>query len=699
MDVKATLGQVKQLRLSSFKGIGTPMLVLAALAMIVLPIPPFLLDVLFSFNIALALIVLLVAIYTDRPLDFAAFPTVLLVATLLRLALNVASTRVVLLEGHNGGDAAGKVIEAFGSVVIGGNYAVGLVVFIILIIINFAVVTKGAGRIAEVSARFTLDAMPGKQMAIDADLNAGIINQDQARTRRAEVTREADFYGAMDGASKFVKGDAIAGIMILVINILGGFIIGIVQHGLTFSQAVEIYTLLTIGDGLVAQIPGLLLSIAAALMVTRQNESGDMGQMLISQMFDSHKSLSIAAGVLFVMGIVPGMPHMAFLGFAAITGGAAYFVYKRNEAKRTKALEQVKTGPTEKLEREPKELSWDDVHHVDTIGLEVGYRLIPLVDKGQGGELLSRIKGVRKKLSQELGFLVPAVHIRDNLDLSPNAYRISLMGVVVGEADIRHDCELAINPGQVYGKLDGIETRDPAFGLEAVWIAPELREHAQTLGYTVVDAATVVATHISQILTNNAAKLLGYEEVQQLMDMLAKHSPKLVDGFIPDVMPLGNVVKVMQNLLNEGVSVRDLRTIVQTLLEYGTKSNDTEVLTAAVRIALKRMIVQEISGPELEIPVITLAPELEQMLHQSMQATGGDGPNIEPGLAERMQQSLADAAQKQEMVGQPAILLTSGMLRATLSRFVKYTIPNLRVISYQEIPDEKQIRIVSAVGQ
>ncbi|WP_133178835.1 flagellar biosynthesis protein FlhA [Shewanella decolorationis] len=699
MDVKATLGQVKQLRLSSFKGIGTPMLVLAALAMIVLPIPPFLLDVLFSFNIALALIVLLVAIYTDRPLDFAAFPTVLLVATLLRLALNVASTRVVLLEGHNGGDAAGKVIEAFGSVVIGGNYAVGLVVFIILIIINFAVVTKGAGRIAEVSARFTLDAMPGKQMAIDADLNAGIINQDQARTRRAEVTREADFYGAMDGASKFVKGDAIAGIMILVINILGGFIIGIVQHGLTFSQAVEIYTLLTIGDGLVAQIPGLLLSIAAALMVTRQNESGDMGQMLISQMFDSHKSLSIAAGVLFVMGIVPGMPHMAFLGFAAITGGAAYFVYKRNEAKRTKALEQVKTGPTEKLDREPKELSWDDVQHVDTIGLEVGYRLIPLVDKGQGGELLSRIKGVRKKLSQELGFLVPAVHIRDNLDLSPNAYRISLMGVVVGEADIRHDCELAINPGQVYGKLDGIETRDPAFGLEAVWIAPELREHAQTLGYTVVDAATVVATHISQILTNNAAKLLGYEEVQQLMDMLAKHSPKLVDGFIPDVMPLGNVVKVMQNLLNEGVSVRDLRTIVQTLLEYGTKSNDTEVLTAAVRIALKRMIVQEISGPELEIPVITLAPELEQMLHQSMQATGGDGPNIEPGLAERMQQSLADAAQKQEMVGQPAILLTSGMLRATLSRFVKYTIPNLRVISYQEIPDEKQIRIVSAVGQ
>ncbi|QTE92111.1 flagellar biosynthesis protein FlhA [Shewanella algae] len=699
MDVKATLGQLRQVKPANFKGVGTPLLVLATLAMIVLPMPAFLLDILFSFNIALALVVLLVAVYTQRPLDFAAFPTVLLVATLLRLALNVASTRVVLLEGHNGGDAAGKVIEAFGSVVIGGNYAVGLVVFLILIIINFAVVTKGAGRISEVSARFTLDAMPGKQMAIDADLNAGILNQEQARVRREEVTREADFYGSMDGASKFVKGDAIAGILILVINILGGFIIGIVQHGLSFSQAVEIYTLLTIGDGLVAQIPGLLLSIAAALMVTRQNESGDMGQQVVQQMFDNPKSLLIASAVLFVMGIVPGMPHLAFLTFALLASVGAFFIYKRNEKNKQQALELAKKGPTEKSLNEPKELSWDDVRHVDTIGLEVGYRLIPLVDKGQGGELLGRIKGVRKKLSQELGFLVPAVHIRDNLDLSPNAYRISLMGVASGEAEVRHDCELAINPGQVFGKLDGIETKDPAFGLDAVWIAPELREHAQTLGYTVVDAATVVATHLSQLLTNNASKLLGYEEVQQLLDMLAKHSPKLVDGFIPDVMTLGNVVKVMQNLLNEGVSIRDLRTIVQTLLEYGPKSNDTEVLTAAVRIALKRMIVQEIAGPELEIPVITLAPELEQMLHQSMQATGGEGPNIEPGLAERMQQSLAGAAQKQEMVGQPAILLTSGMLRSTLSRFVKHTIPNLRVISYQEVPDEKQIRIVSAVGQ
>ncbi len=699
MDVKATLGQFKQINAAGFKGIGTPLLVLAAMAMIILPMPALLLDTLFSFNIALALIVLLVAIYTDRPLDFAAFPSVLLIATLLRLALNVASTRIVLLEGHNGGDAAGKVIEAFGSVVIGGNYAVGLVVFIILIIINFVVVTKGAGRIAEVSARFTLDAMPGKQMAIDADLNAGIINQEQARERRKEVTQEADFYGAMDGASKFVKGDAIAGIMILIINIIGGFVIGMMQHGLDLSSAVEIYTLLTIGDGLVAQIPGLLLSIAAALMVTRQNESGDMGKMMMSQMFDNHKSLMIAASLLLVMGLVPGMPHFAFLSFALFTAGAAYLIYRRNKQKQRQETEAAKTSPAQKESAEPKELGWDDVRHVDTIGLEVGYRLIPLVDKSQDGELLTRIKGVRKKLSQELGFLVPAVHIRDNLDLSPNTYQISLMGVVVGESEIRHDSELAINPGQVYGKLDGIEAKDPAFGLDAVWIAPEQREHAQTLGYTVVDAATVVATHISQLLTNNASTLLGYEEVQQLLDILQKQSPKLVDGLIPEVMPLGIVVKVMQNLLHEGVSVRDLKTIVQTLLEYGPKSQDAEVLTAAVRIALKRMIVQEIAGPEAEIPVITLAPELEQMLHQSMQATGGDGPNIEPGLAERMQKSLNDASQQQELAGQPAILLTSGMLRSTLSRFVKHTIPSLRVISYQEVPDEKQIRIVSAVGQ
>ncbi|WP_240464868.1 flagellar biosynthesis protein FlhA [Paraferrimonas sp. SM1919] len=680
------------------QALGAPLVVVAALAMVVLPMPALLLDILFSFNIALALVVLLVSVYTLRPLDFAAFPTVLLIATLLRLALNVASTRVVLLEGHNGGDAAGSVIEAFGSVVIGGNYAVGLIVFLILIIINFVVVTKGAGRISEVSARFTLDAMPGKQMAIDADLNAGIINQEQAKLRREEVTKEADFYGAMDGASKFVKGDAIAGILILIINILGGFVIGMAQHDLSLNDAVEIYTLLTIGDGLVAQIPGLLLSIAAALMVTRQNESGQMGQMVFSQMFSDPKALYIAAAVMALMGLVPGMPHFAFLFLALLAVACGYWITKKNQQQQTIEQEQQKQLPANNP-ASSKELSWDDVRHIETIGLEVGYRLIPLVDKAQQGELLARIKGVRKKLSQELGFLVPAVHIRDNLDLAPNHYRINLMGVAVGEAEIRHDCELAINPGQVFGSVEGQVTTDPAFGLEAVWIAPELKERASSLGYTVVDAATVVATHISQVLTNNASQLLGYEEVQQLLDMLKEKSPKLVEGLVPDLLSLGVVVKVMQNLLFEGVSVRDVRTIVQTLLEYGHKSQDPEVLTAAVRIALKRMIVQELGGPELEIPVITLAPELEQILHQSMQANGSEGPNIEPSLAEHIQKTLANATSQQELAGQPAILLTSGMLRATLSRFVKHTITSLRVISYQEVPDDKQIKIVAVVGQ
>lgn len=704
MDIKAKLSQVANDNVAILKGVATPLLVLATLAMIVLPMPTFLLDTLFAFNISLSLVVLLVAIYALRPLDFAAFPSVLLIATLLRLALNVASTRLVLLEGHEGGDAAGKVIEAFGSVVIGGNYAVGLVVFLILVIINFAVVTKGAGRISEVSARFTLDAMPGKQMAIDADLNAGIIDQDQARDRRAEVTKEADFYGSMDGASKFVKGDAIAGILILVINILGGFVIGMVQHGLSFSQAVEIYTLLTIGDGLVAQIPSLLLSIAAALMVTRQNESEEMGTIVYRQMLGNPKALFVSGGLLFIMGIVPGMPHVAFLSMAVLSLGIGYYLYRSNQTEKESALVASgaggAAGTNAAAKAEPvKELGWDDVNQVDVIGLEVGYRLIPLVDVGQNGELLSRIKGVRKKLSQEYGFLVPAVHIRDNLDLNANSYRISLMGVTIGEAEIRHDCELAINPGQVFGNVEGVPTTDPAFGLEAVWISPEQREHAQTLGYTVVDPATVVATHISQLLTNNASQLLGHEEVQNLLDILTRQYPKLVEGLVPDLLPLGVVVKVMQNLLHEGVPIRDLRTIVQTLVEYAAKSQDSDVLTAAVRISLKRLIIQEINGIEDELAVITLAPDLEQMLHQSMQATGGDAAGMEPGLAERLQSSLATATEQLELEGMPAILLTSGVLRATLSRFVKNTIPGLKVLSYQEIPDDKQIKIVSSVGQ
>lgn len=675
--------------------IGAPVMVLATLAMVILPIPAFLLDLFFTFNIALAMVVLLVTVYTRRPLDFAAFPTVLLISTLLRLALNVASTRVVLLYGHEGSGAAGKVIEAFGSVVIGGNYAVGLVVFMILMIINFMVVTKGAGRISEVSARFTLDALPGKQMAIDADLNAGLIDQDQARTRRQEVTKEADFYGSMDGASKFVKGDAIAGILILFINIIGGLSIGMAQYDLGFQEALQIYTLLTIGDGLVAQIPSLLLSIGAAIMVTRQNTDEDMGQQVVFQMFDNPKALMITAGILGVMGLVPGMPHFAFLLLAIIAGGGAYWIYRKQK----KAAEQPSTpATTEQETTTPKELSWDDVQPVDIIGLEVGYRLIPLVDKDQGGELLERVKGVRKKLSQDFGFLIPAVHIRDNLELTPNSYRITLMGVAVGEAEIRPDMELAINPGQVYGMIEGEPTIDPAFGLEAVWIREEQREHAQALGYTVVDSSTVLATHLSQLLTNNASQLIGHEEVQNLLEMLGRSTPKLVESFVPDQLQLGVVVKVLQNLLNEAVPIRDIRTIVQTLSEYSSKSQEPDILTAAVRISLKRLIVQEINGIEPELPVITLIPELEQILHQTMQASGGESAGIEPGLAERLQSSLSQATQEQELKGEPAVLLTSGVLRSTLAKFVKNTIPSLRVLSYQEVPDEKQIRIVQAVG-
>ncbi|WP_047048132.1 flagellar biosynthesis protein FlhA [Vibrio mexicanus] len=676
--------------------IGAPVMVLATLGMVVLPIPAFILDLSFTFNIALSLVVLLVTVYTRRPLDFAAFPTVLLIATLLRLALNVASTRVVLLYGHEGPGAAGSVIEAFGNVVIGGNYAVGLVVFLILMIINFMVVTKGAGRISEVSARFTLDALPGKQMAIDADLNAGLIDQDQARVRRFEVTKEADFYGSMDGASKFVKGDAIAGILILFINIIGGLTIGMAQYGLGFGEAIQIYTLLTIGDGLVAQIPSLLLSIGAAIMVTRQNTDEDMGQQLKFQMFDNPKALMITACILGVMGIVPGMPHFAFLFLATLAGAGAYWLTRKQK----KAKEEEKNLPatTEQEAAPQKELSWDDVQPVDIIGLEVGYRLIPLVDRDQGGELLERVKGVRKKLSQDFGFLIPAVHIRDNLELTPNSYRITLMGVAVGEAEIRPDQELAINPGQVYGMIEGEPTIDPAFGLEAVWIREEQREHAQALGYTVVDSSTVLATHLSQLLTNNASQLIGHEEVQNLLEMLGRSTPKLVENFVPDQLQLGVVVKVLQNLLNEAIPIRDIRTIVQTLSEYSSKSQEPDILTAAVRISLKRLIVQEINGIEPELPVITLIPELEQILHQTMQASGGESAGIEPGLAERLQASLSQATQEQELKGEPAVLLTSGVLRSTLAKFVKNTIPSLRVLSYQEIPDEKQIRIVQAVG-
>ena len=679
------------------QGIGTPLMLVIMLSMMMLPLPPFLLDIFFTFNIALSLVVLLAVIYSERPLDFAVFPTVILLATLLRLALNVASTRVVLLNGHNGTNAAGQVIESFGEVVIGGNYTVGLVVFIILVVINFVVVTKGAGRVSEVSARFTLDSLPGKQMAIDADLNAGLINQEQAVKRRTDVAQEADFYGSMDGASKFVRGDAVAGILVLVINIVGGLIIGVLQHGMSLTDALHNYILLTIGDGLVAQVPSLVLSTAAAIIVTRVSSAQNMGKEVLSQVFSNPRSLIIASAIIGLIGIIPGMPHVAFILLSAGLAGIAYLFIKqakdKNEEQIVKENELIQT-------KEPavSELSWDDVNPVDVISLEVGYRLIPLVDSAQGGVLLSRIKGVRKKTSQELGFLIPSVHIRDNLDLKPNHYRLSLAGVIMGEAAIHPDRWMAINPGQVFGTLEGITGRDPAFGMDAVWINENQKEQAHTFGYTVVDASTVVATHLSQILELNSQQLLGYEETQQLLDKLAINSPKLVKELVPDGLSLGMVSKVLQGLLIEHIPLTDIRTIVETLAENAPKSKDAEFLISQVRISLSRLITQKISGLNEELPIITLKPELEQLLQNTIQNSGPGGVSFEPGMADKIQNSLAQFAAQQQAKQESSVLVVQPGIRAVLARFVRNISNDFHVLSYQEIPDNKQIRIIGTVG-
>ncbi|WP_297792162.1 flagellar biosynthesis protein FlhA [uncultured Marinobacter sp.] len=721
MDRALVLNNVKTLTRGN---LGIPIMLMGLLGMMILPMPAFMLDVFFTFNITLSIVILLVCVYALRPMEFASFPTVLLVATLLRLALNVASTRIVLLNGHEGGDAAGKVIESFGAVLIGGNYAVGLVVFAILMIINFLVVTKGAGRVSEVSARFTLDAMPGKQMAIDADLNAGLINQEEAKHRRSEIAQEADFYGSMDGASKFVKGDAVAGLLILAINLIGGIAIGMLQHGLDFGTATQNYALLTIGDGLVAQIPSLLLSTSAAIMVTRVTSSQDMGGQILQQMFSAPKALSIAAAILIILGLIPGMPHVAFLGLGTIAAVAAYLIWKRER----QTVEEDGVFPTRggaqpvgrdmppggdsgdqgqalPAPGETRELGWDDVATVDIVGLEVGYRLIPLVDKSQGGQLLSRIKGVRKKLSQDLGFLMPSVHIRDNLDLMPNVYRITLMGVTLAEAEIHPDRELAIDPGQVFGKIEGIAGKDPAFGLDASWIEPEKKDQAQTLGYTVVDASTVVATHLNQVLQKHAHELLGHEETQKWLDQLEKVSPKLAEELVPTTISISLLLKVLQNLLKEEVPIRDMRSIAESIVNVHPKSQDPKLLTTVARQALRRMIVQSICGNEQEIPVITLDPDLEQLLLKSVQQSqqsGGQediGLVLEPNMVEKLQRSLQESVQRQEMLGKPAILLVSGPLRPVLAKFASYGVERLHVLSYQEIPDNKQITIVASVGQ
>lgn len=676
------------------KAIAAPVLIIMMLVMMVLPLPAFVLDVFFSFNIALAIIVLLTSLYTVKPLDFMVFPTVLLVSTMLRLSLNVASTRVVLTEGHTGPDAAGKVIEAFGHFLIGGNYTVGIVVFVILTIINFTVVTKGAGRIAEVGARFALDAMPGKQMAIDADLNAGLIAEQEARRRRTEVAQEAEFYGAMDGASKYVRGDAVAGIMVTIINVIGGLIVGMVQHDLDFATALKNYTLLAIGDGLVAQIPSLIISTAAGVVVSRVASDQDIGGQLIGQLFAKPQVLNITAVIIGGMGVIPGMPHVAFLLLAGILAGVAYALTKKAMA--APAIEAPTETPPAAPEME--EATWQDILPVDTLGLEVGYRLIPLVDKAQGGELLRRIKGIRKKFAQEVGFLSPPVHIRDNLELKPSVYRITLKGVEVGTGEANTGQYLAINPGMVSGSLSGVVTTDPAFGLPAVWIESGMREQAQTMGYTVVDAGTVIATHLNHLITTHAAELLGRHEVQQLLDHLAKDAPKLIEDLVPKLLPLSILQKVLQNLLIEGVHIRDMRSIIETLSEYATHTQDANELTTQVRITLGRAIVQQIFPSNNELTVMTLDNRLERLLMQALQTSGPDGAGIEPGLADTLASQTEAAAQHQQQMGLTPVLLVPGPLRALLSRFLRRTLPQLKVLSHAELPESKTIRVTSLVG-
>ncbi|MDT3735010.1 MAG: flagellar biosynthesis protein FlhA [Denitratisoma sp.] len=688
------LGLRNMFAAGNLRQLGAPLLIIMILSMMVLPLPPVMLDLFFTFNIALAVMVLLVSMYTKKPLDFSIFPTVLLVTTLLRLSLNVASTRVILLDGHTGGDAAGKVIEAFGHFLVGGNYAVGLVVFIILVLINFVVITKGAGRIAEVSARFTLDAMPGKQMAIDADLNAGLIGEDVARKRRTEIAQEADFFGSMDGASKFVRGDAVAGILILFINVIGGLIVGMLQHDMELARAAQNYTLLTIGDGLVAQIPALIISTAAGLVVSRVATDEDIGQQFVGQVFSNPQVLMLTSGILGILGLIPGMPHFAFLLFAGAVGGLAYWMVQ----KKARPAEEKPAAPAAAVPAEAQEASWADVAPVDVLGLEVGYRLIPLVDKGQDGELLKRIRGLRKKFAQEVGFLSAPVHIRDNLELKPNGYRIALKGVEVGAGEAWPGMFLAINPGRVAGTLPGAQTRDPAFGLPAVWVESGQRDQAHALGYTVVDASTVVATHLNQVILSHAAELLGRQEAQALLDHIAKDSPKAIEDLVPKQVSLAVVQRVLQNLLEEGVTLRDMRSIIETIAEQAPRTQDPVELTAQVRVALGRSIVQQLYPGNAELSVIALDPSLERVLLQAVQTVGPDGSGIEPGLADTLLRQTAAAAQRQEEVGLPAVLLVPGQLRWLLSRFLRRAVPQLKVIANAEVPDSRTIKVTAIIG-
>ncbi|MBB3641260.1 flagellar biosynthesis protein FlhA [Variovorax atrisoli] len=680
---------------SQLKGLAGPILIIMILSMMVLPLPPFLLDLLFTFNIAMSVMVLLVSMYTMKALDFAAFPAVLLFSTLLRLSLNVASTRVVLMNGHTGADAAGKVIEAFGHFLVGGNFAVGVMVFIILVLINFMVITKGAGRIAEVGARFMLDAMPGKQMAIDADLNAGLIGEDVARKRRQEVAQEADFYGSMDGASKFVRGDAIAGLLIMVINIIGGLVVGMVQHGLDFSTAGKTYTLLAIGDGLVAQIPALVISTAAGVIVSRVTTDEDVGSQLTGQLFSNPQVLFLTAGIVGLLGMIPGMPNLAFLliagGLVWLGRGLLQRKPKQQAAQEAAAAQAANIAASS---AETAEATWDDVAMVDPLGMQVGYRLIPLVDQSQQGELLGRIKSIRKKIAQEVGFLVPVVHIRDNLEIKPNTYVITLKDVEIGRGEAYPNQWMAINPGQVSGTLPGTPTRDPAFGLPATWIDASLRQQAQVYGYTVVDACTVMATHLNHLIQTHAAELLGRQEVQQLLDQIAKTAPKLTEDLVPKVLSLSTLHKVLQNLLDEEVPIRDMRTILDVMAEHAPTVKDPTELTTLTRLALGRAITQQLFPGDSEMQVIGLDGSLDAVLQQALTNSSG----IEPGIADNLLRQAQAAITRQEQMGLAPVLVVQHSLRVLLSRFLRRSLPQLKVLSHAEIPDSRTIKVTTAIG-
>ena len=689
MSNLAALLRIQGMNGAQWKVLAGPILILMILSMMVLPLPPFILDLLFTFNIALSIMVLLVAMFTQRTLEFAAFPTILLFSTLLRLSLNVASTRVILLDGHTGGAAAGRVIEAFGHFLVGGNFAIGIVVFIILVLINFMVITKGAGRIAEVGARFVLDGMPGKQMAIDADLNAGLIGEDEAKKRRSEVTQEADFYGSMDGASKFVRGDAVAGLMIMALNVVGGLLVGVIQHGMPVGQAAETYTLLTIGDGLVAQIPALVISTAAGVIVTRVSTDQDVGEQMVNQLFSNPRVMILSASVLGLLGLVPGMPNLVFLLFTAALLGIAYWISKREgRAAPSQAEQAIPEAPP------VVEATWEDVQLEDPLGLEVGYRLIPMVDFQQNGELLGRIRSIRKKFAQTMGFLPPVVHIRDNLEPSPSGYRILLKGIEAGRGEAHPGRWLAINPGSAAGTLEGEATVDPAFGLPAIWIDNALREQAQIQGFTVVEASTVVATHLNHLVGNHASELFGRQEAQQLLERVTQEMPKLTDDLIPSTVTLTTLHKVLQNLLAEKVSIRDMRTIIETLSEHAPTQSDPYELTSVIRVALGRAITQQWFPGEGEIQVIGLDTPLERLLLQALQGGGG----LEPGLADRLLEQAQQALQRQELLGAPPVLLVNHALRPLLARFLHRSLPQLVVLSNMEISDNRQIRMTSTIG-